>query len=147
MHFCDLTQDARVAFFNQLFRGVLDFTGSAARQPQSQRFAVAVEPINKGFPRQNRRRGHGDIRLGSWTLFDVDLAPVLEKRLLDHAGIGKLIRQRPWTSRFFRQQILNHSRMSPAKQPVQVSEFRLELIVYVGIGKRVGDRCGLFPVT
>src|SRR6202011_2248958 len=88
-----------------------------------------IQPANKSLPRQNGRRRHGNVRFRLGPLLDVDLAPMPEERLLDHARVGKLVRQTAWTSWFLRQQIFDHAGVPPAEQLVQVAKLLVEVVV------------------
>ena len=54
---------------------------------------------------------------------------MLQERFLDNARVRKFIRQRAGTFRFFREQILNDARMSPAEQAVEVAELLVKIVV------------------
>ena len=79
-------------------------------------------------------------------MLDVDLPTVPQQRLLDHARIGKLIRQRARAIRLFSQQILDDPRVSPPQQLVQVTKLFVKLVIPLGANEhRLHQTTGSFP--
>src|SRR5439155_6757345 len=98
-------------------------------ESESKLFSSAFQPVDEIFPRQNRRSRDRNIGFCFRSLVDVDLSAVPQQRLLDHACIGKLVGERSRAIRFPCQQILDHARMSPPEEFVQIAELRVKLIV------------------
>src|SRR5437588_6480016 len=77
MHFCHLTQCAWPVHFHQLSGGLLYARRYSALQLQAELFAFAVQPVDERLARKDRSRRDRNVRFGSRTLFDGNLAPVL----------------------------------------------------------------------
>src|SRR4029453_2221811 len=96
--------------------------------------------VDKSFTRQDGRSCNRDILFRFRSLEDVDLAAVPQQRLLDHARIGKLVRERPRAIGLFFQQIFDHARMSPPEQFVQIAELLVKLVVSLRTNQHRLDR-------
>src|SRR5213594_4619977 len=77
MHFCHLTQCAWPVHFHQLSGALFYARRYSALQSQAELFAFAVQPVDERLARNDRSRRDRNVRFGSRTLFDGNLAPVL----------------------------------------------------------------------
>src|SRR5262245_8612487 len=123
MDFCHFPQCLWSLRFDSLSGSLFHAGRHTALQSDTEFFALAFEPIDESFPRDNRGRRHCDIGFRSRTLLEDNVASMSHQGFLDYARVCKLIRQRSRTARLLRQQILDNPRMSPSEKPVQIAKF------------------------
>src|SRR5215472_2708195 len=87
MHFRYLPQCVWSAYFDQLFGGLFYGSRYAALQSNAKFPALALQPVDERFTRDDRCRRDRDIRFCSRPLFDDDVTPMPEQRCLDHSRI------------------------------------------------------------
>jgi hypothetical protein len=93
------------------------------------RLAEFSKRPQKGFTRQDRRCGNGNIGFRLVALLKLNGAPLLHQRVLDDALRAKLVGHCPWAIRNGLQDIFNAPRMSPRQQCIHVAHLRVEAIV------------------
>ena len=56
---------------------------------------------------------------------------MLKQRIFNNMHVGELVRQGARAIGFLGQQVFDHARMTPAKQRVEITEFSIELVVFL----------------
>jgi hypothetical protein len=77
MDFGQLAQSFRALVRDQFLGRGFHFCGYTPPEPQSERFALAIKPIDESLPGQDRSRGHRHVRLGFRSLLEFNFTAVL----------------------------------------------------------------------
>ncbi len=135
MHLGKLSKCRRSRSLDNTPRRFLNRSGNTSSERQTKALARSFEPIDERFPRQNGSGRDCYVGFRLRPLLQANVLTVLQKRSFDHAGVSKLIRQRPRTIGFFFEQILDDSRVSPAEETVEVGKLFIEVVVSFGSDK------------